>query len=71
MEETPLKVNLRSAVRQVKVEGQKVKLRMGDGSQVVAEEVVVAVPASVIVTEGIMFDPPLPKHYIQALSHMG
>ena len=72
-DEMPLKINLRTAVRQMKVDGSqgKVTLRLKDGSQVTVDEVVVAVPAPVLAKGDLLFEPSLPKGYQWALSQIG
>ena len=69
----PLKISLRTAVRQVKVDRSqgKVTLRLKDGSQVTVDEVVVAVPAPVLAKGDLLFEPSLPKEYQWALSQIG
>ncbi|KAL8558496.1 hypothetical protein ACOMHN_059237 [Nucella lapillus] len=72
-DERPLKISLRTAVRQVKVDRSKDKviLRLKDGSQVTVDEVVLAVPAPVIARGDLLFEPPLPQNYATALKNMG
>lgn len=72
-DERPLKINLRTPVRQVKVDSSenKILLRLKDGSQVTADHVIVAVPASVIAKGVLLFEPLLPEEYQFATKEMG
>ena len=72
-EEPPLHLQLNKSVRQIKVdkEREKVLIRFSDGSQVDRDIVVVAVPASVIASKDIMFEPDLPTGYRVAVEEMG
>ncbi|KAK7091653.1 uncharacterized protein [Littorina saxatilis] len=72
-DEKPMKIRLRTAVRQVKVDRSqgKVTLRLKDGSQVTVDEVIVAVPAPVIAKGDLLFEPSLPKEYQWAVSQIG
>ncbi|XP_046374591.2 polyamine oxidase 4-like [Haliotis rufescens] len=71
--ETHLSIELRTVVRQIKVDDRKKKVivRLRDGSQVSADAVVVAVPAAVIRDESLMFEPMLPGLYKKALKEIG
>lgn len=73
IDEAPLHLTLNKAARQVKIDGErnKVVVRFTDGSQVVADAVVVAVPLSVIAAGSLHFEPFLPKAHYEAMKEMG
>ncbi|KAH9500581.1 hypothetical protein Btru_076974 [Bulinus truncatus] len=64
-DEPPLHLFLNKAARQIKIDKKKRKvlIRFRDGSQVSADRIVVAVPASVLGARDVLFEPPLPKKY--------
>ena len=73
LDEAPLHLRLNKAARQVKIdkEKNKVVVRFTDGTQVVADAAVVAVPLSVISSGDLQFEPFLPKAYYEATREMG
>ena len=72
-EEPPLHLHLNKAVRQIKVDEvkNKVLIRFRDGTQIQADKAIVAVPASVLAAQDLMFEPELPQQYKLAFSEMG
>ncbi|GFO27775.1 lysine-specific histone demethylase 1 homolog 1 [Plakobranchus ocellatus] len=66
--ESPLHLNLNKVARQIKIDKErgKVVVRFTDGSQIVSDTAVVAVPLSVISSGDLQFEPALPKSYQEA-----
>ncbi|KAK3769699.1 hypothetical protein RRG08_004950 [Elysia crispata] len=73
LDEPPLHLGLNKAARQIKIDKKrnKVVVRFTDGSQVIADAVVVAVPLSIISSGDLQFEPFLPKAYYEAAKEMG
>ncbi|KAL3872687.1 hypothetical protein ACJMK2_035897 [Sinanodonta woodiana] len=71
--ELPLKIELGKVVQQVKVDPkrQKVIIRIKDGTQRYADGVIVALPIGVLKSKSVLFEPPLPKSWYQAISNIG
>ncbi|KAK3587783.1 hypothetical protein CHS0354_042747 [Potamilus streckersoni] len=71
--ELPLKIELGKVVHQIKLDPkrQKVVVRIKDGTQRYADAIIVALPVGVFKSKSVLFEPPLPKNWYQAINNLG